>query len=437
MIISIIHDFTIFFIQKVGIGDIKFELFRKNFQIKMDKVNDFIQNTYQKDINEVMLIQSHCSEICNSLTKFRMKSLSTLESKLSFQNDDTVPGVPGTFQNATEAVSKCFLKYSNLLDKELMNLWTSLSSQFIQFDDEQFKSHQKELTSSVNKFNQLKSEVIRMSSSKGQILSRFNKYTSKIVNSESKEELAQFKVQFDEIVKSRNPLAKRRNAIIKESQECLDNIRQESTAISDIFTEYNTNAKNYYQMFYDFFTEMSQKLHDLTEEFKEPIEMMDSKIDFKNFIDKKKIVRADIGFEFIKFDTSSPAFAGCKTCPKVELTVDFPIGMAKVIKDYNADGENEASIRKGKNILLIEFPEKDWCYIMKPFIWSTGFVPSDCIQRIGTKFGSIKGDKLPKEFGESGDFVTIINEDEFNYFLENLYGQQISAPKESISLVFV
>ena len=87
---------------------------------------------------------------------------------------------------------------------------------------------------------------------------------------------------------------------------------------------------------------------------------MDSTVDFKQFVAKKNIIRTDIGFEFVEFDTSSPAFAGCKPCPKVDLTVDFPIGMAKVIKSYNADGENEASIRKGKNVLLIEFPEKEW-----------------------------------------------------------------------------
>ena len=402
----------------------------------MDSVNGFIQKTYQKDIDEVILIQTHCSEICNSFTKFHRKNIPSIETKLAFQKDDNMPGVPGTFQDVTEAVFQCFTEYLKILDEELKNLWTSLSSQFIQFDEDNFKSHQSKLATAVNKYNQLISETNRMTTSKAQIILRFNKYTTKIADSNSKEELSQFRMQYDEIAKNRASLAKRRNSILKESQELLGTIRQESSIISDILTEYNTNVKDYYQMFYGFFTDTDAKLKILAETFNQCIDVMDSTTDFKNFIEKNKIVRSDLVFEFEKFDTSSPAFAGCKPCPKIEIPVDFPIAMANVLKSYNADGENEISCKKGKNIFLAEIPENEWCYVIKPFTWSTGFVPSACLQRIGAKLGAIKNDNLPKAFGEAGDFVAIISEDEYNYFIENIFGQQISVPKENISLVF-
>lgn len=402
----------------------------------MEPVNSFIQKTYQKDITETILIQNHCSGICNSFNKFHMKNVPSFESRISSIDDGVVPGVPGTLQDGTKAISQCFNDYLNILDEELKNLWTSLSSQFIQFDEDEFKKHQSVLTTAVNKYNQLKLEISRMSNAKGQIILRFTKYTSKITNSDSKDELAQFRMQYDEIVKTRNSLSKRRNTILSESQEFLDTTRKECEALSKIFTEYNTNVKNYYLMFYDFFMDTYNKLKELSDKNNEFTGMIDATTDFRSFIEDKKIIRSDIGFDFVEFDTSSPAFSGCKPCPKIEIPVDFPIAMAKVTKNYKSDEENVITCKKGKNIFLVEFPEKEWCYAMKPFTWSTGFVPSCCIERIGTKFGTIKKDKLPKAFGEACDFVAIISEDENNYFIENIYGQQISCPKDGISMVF-
>ncbi|KAH0785704.1 SH3 domain containing protein [Histomonas meleagridis] len=376
--------------------------------------------------------------------EFKLQNESNLIERISNNSsDDVAIGIPGTTLNGYLSVYKEFEEIQqklNQMSNAIVNTFTTSVGAFASKRKDQLSETIEELFEVITKIEGVQQVMENFTSSHSEMIQRFAKYTNDIVlNPNNSGILKQYQLQFGKIVQARAKHEKTKVAMIRTAKASINKYRELVGKISDTFFQRQNTIKDLILWISTSFEEFSQTLEQSSKNLKTFAEFISFENDFQSFIESKHIVRYEMSTtDFVPLDTSGPAFEGVNTKLSVEISMLYPIGLANVIHDYQANGTNEMSCKKGKNILLLEEPTYPWVYVMNPRTRVTGYIPSECISWISRKFGVII-----RDFNESnvimqiGEYVAIIKElPNGSFLVENTFGIRTNADKSYIGLLY-
>jgi hypothetical protein len=159
--------------------------------------------------------------------------------------------------------------------------------------------------------------------------------------------------------------------------------------------------------------------------------------DFTEFVSTTRIVRFDLrDLEFVAFSSTNAAFSGIQAKIALEIAPVYPIGIAHVVADHYPGGTNEIGCRSGKSMLMMEAADEDWCYVMNPVTLVSGFVPSLCLEPIGTALGVVIREETEVENLYLGDCVSILEDQGRNWVVENVFGLSLVVSKGVVGIIY-
>ena len=358
-------------------------------------------------------------------------------------------GIPGTLFNAIKRTSEGYLNFIYQIyneGHEILNEIATRISGIISIDDNHIKPYFNNLKAineiSTQNMQSLETMIKQYSS----ISHKFSKYTLEISTSKSKSALKQYRKKFLDVMAARKKIEPFRLSLIEKFQEQVDDANKNYQMIAVGLNEHNTKIKDFLLWYAKQIDDFSSKMQEYAAAMHEVADNIDFADDFKAFINYNKIVRYDMeDIEFVPFDTNHPAFKDVEIISIDHgISEPLPVGIAKVVHDYEPRSINEMRCQAGKYVLLMEsLNEADddndgWCYSMNPFTRKSGFLPIYCLQTVGINFGVILRDPdNPSIPANKGSFISVLqNENSLNYIVQNISGEQFTIPKSSVGILF-
>ena len=321
-----------------------------------------------------------------------------LISSLSFEkmfsdNQPLLCGFPGTLQDSFNILSNTFTE----LNQYLHTMSTQLKNKCLEFqrfpDNEIKKKVLKILNDSQLPINdlQLLNTIIRNAEQGGkkEYIKTNQKLTETVqsymkkneINEKQKKNISELFSQIQEARKTTEP---QRLMLIQKANTAITTYKHLMFELSKI-----------YQNRIDFFTETldismfgCMKVASMMQNFsgliKDNLNEINFKNDMSNFIKARKIVRYDMQIpQFKEFICETKAFQSINSRVRFVTQSYDPIGFVQIIHSFRATNPNEISCVKGKRLLLLENPSGDWTFVMHPYSRIVGFVPTQCILKIG------------------------------------------------------
>jgi hypothetical protein len=111
------------------------------------------------------------------------------------------------------------------------------------------------------------------------------------------------------------------------------------------------------------------------------------------------------------------------------------MGIAHVVADHYACGDNQMTCSVGKSLLLMEPTDREWTYVMNPISLAMGFVPTACLEPFGKGLGVVIREVPGVEHVFLGDCVGILEDVGTNFEVETAFGARVKVSKGIIGLI--
>ncbi|OHS97839.1 hypothetical protein TRFO_09276 [Tritrichomonas foetus] len=400
-----------------------------------------------KCIGDAQQVDQYFQILSEALLKFETPQIPTLITLMNM-SDGANPelhyaiGIPGTMSNALESFS--------LLISGILKAFSSLAHAthstihggifpIIEQHKKKIESKIPRIENSIQKYQNLKHAMMELNTPSFSLCNEFALMTNNLLKSNTSVDRNLYQAKFNEVLDFRKGLHKSRYQLLNLAQTVVDSVDNDVKDCAKFYKTSNSTIKELLTWYKGLYSDISNQLCTLAKDLTDKSHKIDWESDFNLYVKENKMMHYDItDLEFIPINTSNPAFYGIDTTIKVNIAPVYPISMALVIEDYIACGLNETSCKKGKNILLMEDVDDDWCYVMNPNTFITGFVPSLCLKKISNTFGIVIRE-IPNDSSISiGSFVAILNEDnDKNHFLvETTVKQQINIPKALVGITY-
>jgi hypothetical protein len=240
---------------------------------------------------------------------------------------------------------------------------------------------------------------------------------------------------FRRLSQTRRDFAKSVTQLQLSGQTSITAYRQKLAGIAQLLKLRNRTLRDAMNTIAAMFSRVGERIGEANATLSVAVQKIDFTADFRGFIATAKIARFDLSdVAFVPYPVNPTAFAGIKARLELPLPQIYPIGMAKVVCDYYADGANQISCKAGKSMLLMERMDDDWVYVMSPVTFVTGFVPRLCLRVIGRGLAVM----LREQAGvQPGDCVAVIEEGTHGACtVETAFGHQLTVSKGNLGIIY-
>ena len=362
------------------------------------------------------------------------------------KNDELkVPGIPGTIHNSIIIALSILLDISvgfqQIFDKPKEKIGETMSTINEQMDPKELVRAIRDIEGNVMTTNNTSEMIKTLSEQNSDIVKKIDQASMKLAKTSKPNEK-----QIKELLKLYNEVLNRRASFNPQRMKILGSLQstQDSyISLMEKFTEYLLLRDNALIQLIDeisvAFVTLSSKIYKSAETLEMCSKKIDMKYDIKVFAESKRIYRYDLVCpDFVDIDYD---FDNTKV-PK-EVKNDYPVALAEVVENFICGGENEISCTKGKYLLLMEFPDEEWCCVTNPFTHSIGYVPSYCVKPISNTFGICIREPKPGEATKGiiinvGDFVSILKNDpkEKVFHVATVRGERGTVSKGLIAIIY-
>jgi hypothetical protein len=181
-------------------------------------------------------------------------------------------------------------------------------------------------------------------------------------------------------------------------------------------------------------------LHEAARRLRERAEAVDFRADFGAFVEQSKLIRYDmICGDFVPVDVSHPVFADIDTRLQIDVPPIYPVGIARVVDDFIADGTDQISVVAGKYVLLMETITEGWVFVSNPLTRAMGYIPGRCVEAVGRALAVVV--EAPRGLGDNvyvqlGDYVAVTGgEEESKYNVITTRGEELSMLKDTLGII--
>lgn len=394
------------------------------------------------------MVAQYLTLLANAFTqKSQDEHPKPLIDQLAIQPNDsngipTIVGYPGSTEKAIEALSSALSAISTSFTEESLQIMEIMGKSIAQLE----KPHTEvvvpllqQASDTMMSIEGLTDGFDEMCSGASQLAQQFAGYTNTLVQDGKPNQtmLTQYGKQFEKVLEMRETYREKRARVIEASQSYILRLRETFDGLKSAMDE---RKKTLLELFVNIglaYSEAASKTAMAGARVKEAMEMS-FRDDMLAFVKQRKIARYDLrDLEFEAIDTSGPAFEGLDTKIDVQVADIYPIGMAKVVKDYLATDEKQMNCKMGKRLMLMEEPDGDWCYVMNPITLTCGFVPTECLERVKGSLGIvIRQPGLDDGSLSVGDFVMIVETTSSAYITEDVLGTRGISPKHLIGVIY-
>lgn len=356
-----------------------------------------------------------------------------------------IPGIPGTFHNAIVCIltvlSDVSIGIERLIDKPKKRINDTAKIIRQQLSQSELASVFRDIEGTVMTTKNTSEMIKTLAEQNNEIVKKIDQIALKMVKTQkpSEKHLKELLKLYNEVLSKRVVFNPQRMKILGS----LQNSQNSYISLMRKFVEYLMIRDNSLIQLINEISESCGKFSEQLLKSKEILEICSSKIDmkydFKVYTQAKRIFRYDLVCpEFIEIDYQ---FDNMKITR--EIRNDYPVALAEVVENFICGGENEISCTKGKYLLLMEFPDEEWCCVTNPFTHSIGYVPSYCVKPISTTLGICirepkQGETMKGLFINIGDFVSIVNNDpkEKFYHIFTARGEKGTASKGLFAIIY-
>lgn len=397
-------------------------MLQKSMLQHVDRITKFDEDSFA----QLSKISKYFHDISNSLADFGNNKPST--------SNFTEMDIFSTLNDAIMLQFRTMIKvqqYFYYSSKSILDTIDGSMDTLKKLKLKKMENYINEMNFAIEKLNDIDQVMERLERKQTSVLQKFGKMTNDIIAISNPVATKQFQAYFQKIVDIRKKLSTTKERIVKSAQESIDLFKNTVNSAGSLFTQRDDIMKALFSWYSFNFFDFGSKMNDFSNEIDKAADKIDFNTDFKSFANLKHLVRSDfIVDEFKPFDTSGPAFEGIEPIeiPKKEQLI--PINIVKVIHDYQEEEENEISCKKGQYLLLMEDMDNDWVLCMNQI--KIGFLPVNCIEKIGDKFGVIKSDI---GMYVKGECVTIFSENNLCYNVVNLHGIEQIVDKEHVFII--
>jgi hypothetical protein len=266
------------------------------------------------------------------------------------------------------------------------------------------------------------------------ITQRFLVYTSEMHSSLVKNTAARraYVQQFDQVVKLRATAAKTTLPVRTAAHSSIKTFRQSISCIAAEFRARNREFRLLFEAIQLGYERVAEYCASSAQAIKHESETIDFVNDFTSFVNDTHLIRYDL--RELEFEVVQPA--GLEAYPAIELEIApvYPIGLAHLVRDHVADGENQLSCTAGKSVFVMEPPDQKWVFVMNPITLESGFIPRLCLEKVGHALAVILKEQGTLDFGEC---VAILDDSSpISCKVESVFGERLVVLKVHLNVIF-
>ncbi|KAH0793955.1 SH3 domain containing protein [Histomonas meleagridis] len=367
-----------------------------------------------------------------------------IKEKSAKYNEPMICGYPGTIKDGIFNIAAIFAQINiqfSEISKTIQKQVSVAQDKIKQsITPEQVSRLFSEAEGVVNKNNAMIPMIKSFSEPYADLTKKIERSVSKLIQAKkpNAKSLAKLAKEYSEALAKRQEFSKKRKMLVDSTHISQEQYIQAITSYSGLLF----NRDHFILIIFDqlslAYEELKSYLQKSADTFGYCAKAIDKKGDFQRFAESKRIFRYNItcpDFEEIEFEFD-------KTKVSKEIKNEFPVGIAEVIENFICSGENEINCVKGKRLLLMEFPDDEWCCVMHPFTHAIGYVPSYCVNPISEVLGVCIREPKPGEYKGIvvgvGDFVAIMedNPKEKMYKVSTARGDQGTISKGLVAIVY-
>ena len=402
------------------------------------------------DETNIQMVAQYLTLLSNAFTQLNKAEVSVpLADRLGVHPHDkdglpTIVGYPGGTKMSIDALSGALTAIVTSFVEESEQIIETMRTSIAELETERSKTILpliKAANDAMMSLDGLSSVLDEICADKSHLTQQFAGYTNTLAHNEgpNKSMLSQYEKQFQVVLKARAENEVKRGSVIEASQLHIQRLRD---VFAKLRAAMDSRNKKLMELFVNIgitYSDAAAKVAMAGAQVKEAMEQLDARDDLMKFVRQRKIARYDLrDIEFEAIDTSGPAFEGVDTKIAVEVADVYPIGMARVVKDYLASDEKQMNCKAGKYLMLMEEPDEDWCYVMNPITLACGFVPTECLDRVQGSLGIVI--RQPSGIDDTrltvGDFVMIVETTSSAYITEDVMGERGIYPKHIIGVIY-
>lgn len=356
-------------------------------------------------------------------------------------------GFPGTLETAFSRLSETFTKLLKMIQTTGQQMLSELNSKATSANspkNQEFQGNLNQLESSINRFKNLQTSAKTLSNPLVQDCQEFCRMTQEKKNEFSTEgnafDQTRYEAIYDNIIKFRKDQNANRINILSHAQQLIFEIQKYNSSCINFLKQNIQNVQKLFEWYQNISLELANGLSEIASHYQSIIPTLNFQSDFTSFITDNGIVRYDaMDTTFVQYNTLSPAFEGIEVPPLDDEKPIVPIGLARVIKTYQSQGQNETSCTAGNFVYIAEEMDQKWCYVMNTASYKSGFVPTCCLERVSKKFAYVPNDISTTDgYLPTGDFVAVIDEnnEEQTFRIVTAKGVNMTVKQEELMVIY-
>lgn len=397
-------------------------MLQKSMQQHVDRLKAFDEDS----ISQLTQITNLFHDISKSLQMFKCDKAS------DSADGDTLHCVSAAAAVQCSVIDKAQQYFFNL-SKAIADTVDGSIDTLKSLKKNKMEEHINNLNFAIEKLNEIDKVMERLEGKHTSTIQKFGKMTNEIVSISNPVVARQYQESFQKIVELRKKNNKTRERMIKSGQDTLDQFESIINTICDMLVQRDNILKALISWYSYNFNDFGLKMAEFANEMDETADKFDFEADFKSFVEMKQLVRFDLmddDDEFQPIDTSGPAFEGVEQIDFPPPIPKVPINIVIAKHTYQAEDEGEISCVKGQYMYMMEDMDYDWVLCMRT--GKIGFLPVNCIERVGSKFGVINED-----IGMylKGEYVAVIEENNICYSVINIHGVKQLVEKDFLHVI--
>ena len=408
----------------------------------MENLLKLADKNRKAELYEDKLIQQHCSRFALAAECFYSRLPKFFKDTFALQVD-AVPGFPGkdydtflslssAFQVYTESLYKleCYIKFQTA---ETFNTILHLKDVYERAYQDALSAF-KTLNSTIEIQNKLSCNLAPQIRAMNEIVTKLGKKAPSSKQVSQLTEIIQAVYQSREM--NRSTTDKLRSSQIQSEEK----FKQAMKSVGDFYFQRDSSIFTLLQNITLSFTQLTADINLANASIQDTSKALDYSSELRSFTERIKFFRQDIivpPFEEIDVgdDDTSPI-----PPPRNPFGQDIPIGLARAISSFNAEGETEMDLISQRMYYLLETPSQEWCYVMNPFTAQKGFVPSVLLKIDSSTLGILVREppRDVKVMLKKDNIVGVIGQIDGtqNYLCLTIYGDQTILPMEIVAMIY-